>query len=90
MSHDTTRQALALKTLVDNFDVEKWPSDDDGSVTYVESFRTVRVWREGDEVFAHVATNAGTDVTLAGDGYELVRYLVEAVGVTGADAGDGA
>lgn len=89
MSDDDKRQALSfLKTLVDNLDEAKWPSEDDGSATYVESFRTVKVWREGDEVFACVATNAGTEVTLTGNEYELVRGLAEAVGVT--NSGDGA
>jgi len=65
MSDDTKRQALSfLKTLVGNLDEEKWPSDEDGVVTYVESFRIVKVWRGDDDVFAQVATNSGTEVTL--------------------------
>ena len=86
MSDDATRQSLAfLKSLVGNLDVAKWPTQDDGTVTYVESFRSVTVWKVGDEVFASVATKTGTEVTLAGSDYELVRTLASAVGVTGVD-----
>lgn len=89
MSEKDNRQALAfIKTLLDNLDVERWPSHDDGSVSYVESFRTVRVWHEDDEVLAEVATNAGTAVTLTGSDYKLVRELAEAVGVGNADDGE--
>ena len=89
MSEDDKRQALSfLKTLVENFDDTNWPSNDDGSVTYAESFRTVTVSRVGDEAFAEVSTNTGTKVRLSGSDHKLVRDLAEAVGVTA--AGDGA